>query len=150
MNLKYKYKPSEPCSCDICKSYCYRPGWWTVEEAHKAISAGLADRMMLEISPENEFGVLSPAFKGNESNFALQLFSKNGCTFFKNGLCELYGTGFQPLECLYCHHSRKGFGIKCHSDIEKDWKTIRGQRLIVLWGNIIGFWQKLGFVLTLK
>lgn len=38
--LVNKYLPSEPCSCNICRSYCIRPGWWTVEEASKAIEAG--------------------------------------------------------------------------------------------------------------
>ena len=150
LNLEQKYRPSEPCSCDICKSYCLRPGWWTVEEAEKAILKGLSNRMMLEISPEHDFGVLSPAFKGNEVNFALSIFSENACTFLKNGLCELYGTGLQPLECLYCHHSRKGAGITCHNDIEQDWKTATGKRLVVRWGNITGFWQRQGLNLILK
>ena len=141
-DLKRKYPPSKPCSCDICKAYCQRPGWWTVEEAEKAIEAGQARRMMLEMSPEGDFGVLSPAFKGNEGNYALQIFSKNWCTFFKNELCELFSTEFQPLECRYCHHDRKGSGKKCHLDIEKDWKTKRGQDLIQKWGDITGFWTR--------
>lgn len=148
MNLKQKYPPSEPCSCAVCRSYCSRPGWWTVNEASRAMDAGLAGRMMLEISPESDFGVLSPAFRGNESNYALQLFSGNGCTFFKNGLCELFGTGLQPLECLFCHHNRKGLGIKCHLAIEKDWKTTAGKKLIVRWGNMTGFWKGQGLILA--
>jgi len=150
MNLIEKYKPSEPCTCDICKSYCSRPGWWTVEEADKVIRAGFANRLMLEISPDRDFGVLSPAFKGNESRYALQIFSKFGCTFLNNGLCELFGTGLQPLECRFCHHDRKGLGITCHLDIEKDWNTKHGKSLIVKWGNMIGFWQRQGLILTEK
>lgn len=150
MDLKEKYQPSEPCSCLICKNYCQRPGWWTVDEAEKAIESGLANRMMLEISPELGFGVLSPAFKGNESDYALQLFSQNGCTFYNQELCELFGTGFQPLECRYCHHDRKGKGLQCHLDIEKDWKTKYGQKLIIKWGNIIGFWERQGLELIEK
>ena len=150
LNLKHKYQPSEPCSCDICQSYCRRPGWWTVKEAERAIKKGFSNRMMLEVSPERDFGVLSPAFKGNEGHFAYQLFSKNGCTFFRNGLCELFGTGLQPLECLYCHHSREGLGCKCHEDIEKDWKSIQGQKLVVNWGNITGLWQRQGLQNPLK
>jgi hypothetical protein len=145
-NLKDKYQPSEPCSCDICKSYCIRPGWWTVEEAQLALNAGLASRMMLEISPEHDFGVLSPAFKGNEGYYALQLFSRNGCTFLNNNLCELFNTGFQPLECRFCHHDRKGLGIKCHLGIEKEWRMKQGQKLIAKWVNMIGFWERKGFV----
>ena len=46
--------------CEVCLTYCARPGWWTVEEAARAMDAGYSDRMMLEISPELTFGVLSP------------------------------------------------------------------------------------------
>jgi hypothetical protein len=123
-------------------AYCQRPSWWTVEEAQKAMEAGYVGRMMLEISPERDFSVLSPAFKGNEGNYALQIFSKNWCTFFKNNLCEIFCTGFQPLECRYCHHERKGSGQACHLDIEKDWKTRRARDLIKKWGEITGFRTK--------
>src|SRR5512135_674660 len=99
LSLEEKYPDSEPCSCEICTAYCMRPGWWTVEEASEAIKAGYAKRMMLEMAPEMTFAVLSPAFKGNEVNFALNTFSKNGCNFLKDNLCELHGTGLQPLEC---------------------------------------------------
>ena len=139
MNLVEKYPPSEACSCDVCRGYCQRPGWWTVDEADKAIRLGYASRMMLEISPERNFGVLSPAFKGNEMGCALQIFSKNGCTFFINGLCELFETGIQPLECRFCHHDRKGEGTKCHFDLENDWHTKQGLELIIKWSSMIGF-----------
>jgi hypothetical protein len=150
MRLQKKYPPSEPCSCDVCKSYCRRPGWWTVKEAEKAIKAGLAGRMMLEISPEKNFGVLSPAFRGNEGNYALNTFADNGCTFFKDGLCELFGTDFQPLECRFCHHDRTGLGKKCHNEIEKEWNTNFAKRVIVRWGNLTGFWEKQGVKLVEK
>ncbi|MCQ1530303.1 hypothetical protein [Lutispora saccharofermentans] len=132
-SLSERYPPSEPCSCDICRSYCLRPGWWTVEEASKAIKAGYGSRMMLEISPDMAFGVLSPAFKGCEGNFALQEHANNGCNFLKNGLCDLHDTGYEPLECLYCHHLRKGLGQKCHEVLEKDWQTPAGQNLVKCW-----------------
>jgi hypothetical protein len=135
-NVNYwqeKYPPSEPCSCEICRSYCLRPGWWTVEEASRALKAGYGRRMMLEISPDMTFGVLSPAFKGCEGKYALQAFANNGCNFYKNGLCELHGTGYEPLECLFCHHLRKGLGQKCHADIKNDWRTPAGQALVKYW-----------------
>jgi hypothetical protein len=150
MNLYEKYPPSEPCACDVCKSYCRRPGWWTVNQAERAIHSGFSDRMMLEISPERNFGVLSPAFRGNESNYALKIFSQNGCTFYINEMCELFGTGLQPLECRFCHHDRRGLGLKCHLDIEKDWKSRQGQNLIIKWGYITGFWHRQGLKLIVK
>lgn len=149
-SLYDKYPPSEPCSCGICVNFCKRPGWWTVEEAGKAIEGGLAKRMMLEISPERDFGVLSPAFRGNECNYALRLFSQYGCTFLSGNLCELFGTGLQPLECRFCHHNRMGYGKKCHLDIEKDWNTEKGKRLIVRWGNMTGFWRSQGLSVNEK
>ena len=131
--LLEKYPPSEPCACEVCLGYCARPGWWTVEEASRALEAGYGNRMMLEIAPELTFGVLSPAFKGCERSFATNQFARNGCTFLKNNLCELYDTGYQPLECRFCHHGRRGLGPNCHTDLEKDWKTSAGQALVDQW-----------------
>lgn len=39
--LVEKYPPSPPCSCDICMGYCIRPGWWTVDQAERAIKSGI-------------------------------------------------------------------------------------------------------------
>ena len=147
INLAKKFPPSKPCSCKICLGYCQRPGWWTVEEAARAIEAGYANRMMMEMSPELTFGVLSPAFRGNEGNIAMQIFAHRGCTFLKNDLCELFGTGLQPLECRYCHHTRMGLGEKCHLAIEKDWFSKEGQKLIIRWGELTGFFEHQGLSL---
>lgn len=78
-------------------AYCLRPGWWTVEEAKRAFEAGLGNRMMLELYLPLNIGVLSPAFAGCEGNISLQEFSQAGCNFLKGGLCELFGTEFEPL-----------------------------------------------------
>jgi hypothetical protein len=53
-------------------------------------------------------------------NHALNRYVERGCNFNQNQRCELHGTGFQPLECRYCHHERRGMGENCHLDIEKD------------------------------
>ncbi len=131
--LNRRFPPSEPCGCDVCRGYCARPGWWTVAEAERAMNAGYARRMMLELSPELTFGVLSPAFRGCEGNYALQIYAGNGCTFLQKGLCALHGTGLEPLECLYCHHERKGLGQACHTALEADWRTAAGQKLVLYW-----------------
>ena len=142
-SLIEKYPPSEPCECKICLSYCMRPGWWTVAEAVSAVDAGYATRMMLEMSPARNFAVLSPAFKGCEVAFAEQIYASRGCTFLSENHCELHGTGFQPLECRFCHHDRPGLGPRCHADIEKDWNTSAGRSLVVNWSNLTGFWVNL-------
>lgn len=140
--LSEKYPPSEPCSCEICLAYCKRPGWWTVREAKAAMQAGYGKRMMLEMAPDRSFGVLSPAFAGCEMDFAKEPQSRNGCGFLHDSKCELHGTGFQPLECRFCHHGRVGLGPKCHADIEMDWNSKSGRDLVVQWSRETGFWEK--------
>lgn len=142
-SLAAHFPPSEPCSCPVCVGYCARPGWWTVEEAESAITAGLAFRMMLEFSPERTFSVLSPAFKGCEANFALDIYSKNGCTFLQANLCKLHGSGLQPLECRHCHHADPSAGARCHAAIERDWHTPAGQALVARWGSLTGLWERM-------
>lgn len=149
-SISGKFPPSAPCSCNTCKSYCQRPGWWTVWEASAAIDAGYANRMMLEMAPEGTFSVLSPAFKGNEVNFALEVFANQGCTFYQEGLCELFGTGHEPLECRFCHHDLPGKGLDCHAAIEQDWNSPEAKRLIVQWGNLTGFWARQGLIVKEK
>jgi hypothetical protein len=142
-SLNELYPPSPACSCDVCLSYCIRPGWWTVEEASRAFEAGYAKRMMLELAPEMSFGVLSPAFRGCEASYATNAFKNQGCNFFVGGLCELHGTGFMPLECRFCHHDRRGLGPKCHADLETDWRSPAGQELVLRWSNVLRPWEKL-------
>ncbi len=132
-SLPDRYPRSEPCSCDVCRAYCARPGWWTVEQAQSAMDAGYGGRMMLELSPDLAFGVLSPAFRGCEGTFGLQEYASRGCNFLSNGLCELHLTDFMPLECRFCHHSRVGLGQACHAALEQDWHTRSGQLLVKTW-----------------
>ncbi len=102
--------------------------------------------MMLEMSPDRTFGVLSPAFKGCEGFLGLNDYADRGCTFLVNNLCELYGSGLQPLECRFCHHDRIGQGEKCHADLEKDWRKPAGQALVEKWAERTGFRQKLNLL----
>ena len=44
-SLEEKYPPSEPCACEICRAYCARPGWWTVEEARRAMAQLALDNL---------------------------------------------------------------------------------------------------------
>ena len=137
-SLNEKYPPSEPCACEVCQQYCIRPGWWSVAEARQAIAAGYGERMMLEMAPEMTFGVLSPAFKGCEGTFAINEFANHGCNFLREGRCELFGSGHQPLECRFCHHNRQGLGPRCHADLEKDWQTPAGKKLVEEWIKMVG------------
>jgi len=103
------------------------------------MEAGYGPRMMLELSPELTFGVLSPAFKGCEGRVANNLFARNACTFLRRTRCELFGSGYQPLECRFCHHDRPGLGLRCHADLEEEWHTLTGQKLIQKWMALTKF-----------
>lgn len=140
--LVEKYPPSEPCSCDICRQYCARPGWWTVEQAALALDAGYTRRMMLEISPERTTAVLAPAFKGCEGFFGLQQYSTNGCTFLEESRCQLHGSALLPLECAFCHHSRAGLGPECHAALEQVWASAAGRELVMRWLHLSGLWER--------
>jgi hypothetical protein len=142
-SLAEKYPPSAPCACPVCVSYCRRPGWWTVAEAARAIDEGYAGRMMLEMPPGQGFGVLSPAFNGNELDFARSRYAERGCTFLHGERCELHGRGLQPLECRFCHHTRPGQGPLCHADLAMDWNTPVGQSLVLRWSRLTGFLRRL-------
>lgn len=131
--LVMKYPPSEGCSCNICCGFCRRPGWWSIEQARGAMQKGYSRRMMMEISPEFTFAVLSPAFKGNEGGIAQKTKAYSLCTFLQNGRCELHNTDLFPLECAFCHHDRIGLGQKCHNDLELNWNTRRGQAMVLRW-----------------
>ncbi len=128
-----RFPPSEPCTCETCRGFCARPGWWLVAEARAAIDAGLADRMMLELSQDRTSGVLSPAFQGNEGFYALAELAGNLCTFLAQDRCELFGSLYQPLECRFCHHDRLGTGLGCHREILRDWDSGKGRRLVRHW-----------------
>jgi hypothetical protein len=140
--LAERYPASPPCSCEVCLRFCQRPGWWTVSEATAVIAAGHGNRVMLELAPDRSFGVLAPAFKGNEAKAALNMYASRGCTFLKEGLCELHGTGLMPLECRYCHHDRPGQGPKCHADLEQDWRSAAGKTLVARWIKESGLWER--------
>ncbi len=135
--LYHRFPPSEGCACPTCISFCRRPGWPLVEEAHLAIDAGLAPRLMLEFSPDLSFGILAPAFSQNEGMFALSCFSNNFCTFFDKGSCALFGLVYRPLECRFCHHERIGQGNACHLALAHEWNTSKGKRLVQRWLRIM-------------
>jgi hypothetical protein len=95
--------------------------------------------MMLELSTDRRSAVLSPAFKGNEGNYALNDHAGNGCTFLTpDQHCGLFGTGLQPLECRFCHHTRRGEGPKCHRALERDWNSHFGRKLVARWATVHG------------
>ncbi|WP_455381859.1 hypothetical protein [Salinispira pacifica] len=136
-NLAVRFPPSLPCRCDTCVGYCRRPGWWTVAEARFAIEAGYGGRMAAEPAPDRSYAVLAPATPGREMSISPWKSGLKPCIFFRYGLCVLFGTGLQPLECRFCHHERRGQGLLCHQAIGAEWRSSAGRRLIERWLRIV-------------
>lgn len=142
-SLHEMFPASPSCNCEICRGYCQRPGWWMVSEATLAIRKGLSYRMMLEISPEVTFGVLSPAFRGCEMRIATNAFKSTCCTFSHEDGWELYQSDLMPPECRFCHHERTGMGQNCHEALENDWNSAAGRKLVVEWCNLTRLWERM-------
>lgn len=139
MTLKERFPPSESCQCEICVGYCRRPGWWSLEEFERVLQTGYIRRVMLEMSPELDFGVPSPAFHGCENDFAREEFAAGGCCFLNEGLCALHSAGLMPLECRFCRHDRKGKGQECHGALEAEWNSAEGRKLVLTWMKLVQF-----------
>lgn len=112
----------DSCTCEECVSCCKSyPGWFTPDEALRAIEAGFASRFMLDwFEPDSRLGnkerifVLSPAGVGFEGRSApeysigeLLQFVVTGtnpidlrCTFLtQDEKCEIHNTLFKPVQC---------------------------------------------------
>jgi len=146
-----RFPPSPACSCHQCRAFCSRPCWPLIEEASEAIVAGLASCLMVAFSPDLSYGILSPAFRGNESHHALQVFASAGCTFLNQSGCKIFDTHYRPLECRYCHHDRMGLGLSCHLSIAKNWNISKGKRTVHHWLEMVELpYPKQRFILDMK
>lgn len=94
-------KPSS-CKCVSCKSQCMRsPCLGTPQDIEKIIDAGYGDRIFA-----TEWGVrvMQGLDKHPIRMYQAEL-TEHGCTFFKNGLCELHNYGLKPTEGKLSHHT---------------------------------------------
>lgn len=133
-------KPSE-CSCWKCQRMCERPCWGTPEDLQKIIDAGYSNRLMLDWWNASEdidkgFFILAPALKGAEGKAApFNPKSKEGCTFFNNGLCDLHSLGLKPSEgkLASCNkkHSAKEIGL--HEEVARTWENETSQLFAEKW-----------------
>src|SRR5258708_37691685 len=83
------------CSCPKCKAECRRvPGWFTPEEAMRAIKAGMAKR--LTVVHQADVAAVAPACSGMEGHESH--YGEGRCTFLTNaGLCEIHDSGFKQI-----------------------------------------------------
>ena len=92
------------CKCPQCQKQCLRaPCLGTPADILKLIEAGYADKL---IATEWATGL----FLG-KLNFTVKMIqikhTKQGCSFFKNGLCTLHDLNLKPTEGKLSHHTIK-------------------------------------------
>jgi hypothetical protein len=109
------------------------------KEIETLIKLGYANRLMLDDWP-GDVDILKPAMKGYESNTApWEVRMEEGCTFWKEGKCELHNLGLKPMAGRYAHHSNK---IEEYEEVEdvirKSWETKKASNLIEKWKIQVG------------
>lgn len=95
---------SEPfaCNCQTCNKQCTTaPCLGTPEDIEKLIDAGYGSRIKETIWASGMMlGII---------NFPIIMYQaemkSSGCTFFKDGLCELHDRGLKPTEGKLSHHT---------------------------------------------
>lgn len=138
MTSKLSTLKETSCDCEECRSMCHRPCWGTPKELKRLIDAGYSDRLMKDYWTEangERTEILSPALKGHEKQGA-PFFprSEKGCTFWKDGLCELHDLGLKPSEGRLAHHSTS-HDKECtlHDEIHQTWDSDEGRALCATW-----------------
>ncbi len=131
------------CDCEKCSLMCRSPCCGSVEDMEKLIDAGYADRLMFDDLPSmNDCGdFLKPALKGYEGKQSpFQTGSEEGCTFWKEGKCELHISGLKPIQGKIAHHDRQTWYYDDYAAISKeDWESERGLAVIERWKKIVNY-----------
>lgn len=144
------------CSCRDCTSGCLRaPGWFTPEEANKAMDAGRAPQMMLDWMTKenrpprfvkNNTYILAPAVLGCEGHLApecdgldalLGLWRKGRCVWLSGDMkCEIHDSGYKPLQCRSATHNDEEFVDNYQMAVI--WDTNEGKATVARWRKLTG------------
>ena len=124
------------CTCNVCQDMCRRPCWPTPEEAQAIIDKGFGERLMKDwwVNHPDDIFILAPAYPGYEDMGAPEnLMFVKGCTFFKDGLCELHDLGLKPFEGRMATHEKAH--EKLHKHVAMKWDNPEAQMLCNKWGG---------------
>ena len=132
------------CDCERCSRMCHAPCCGTPDDIRRLIDAGYADRLMLDDWDEGikPVDMLKPALKGAESQRApWETESMRGCTFWRDGKCELHKLGLKPSQGkLALHGQTREQGDEINDYIRKNWKeTAATKKLIALWKKAVKY-----------
>lgn len=131
--MKIKIIETE-CDCPICQYMCHAPCCGTPVEVEMLIKAGFDSRLMLDDNPDDVYPepVIKPALKGYEGKRApYHVASHQGCTFWKDGKCELHSLGLKPYLGRVAHHAQPlGIYEAACEKVNKAWGTKKAKNLI--------------------
>lgn len=88
------------CDCEHCRMQCMTPCLGTPQDIWRLIRAGYVDRLRITfwcvgiIMGKISFPILM--VQAHQT--------RQGCVFWKDGLCELHHTGLKPTEGCLSHH----------------------------------------------
>ena len=110
------------CKCKDCKKQCTTsPCLGTPEDIEKIIDAGYVTSIR---ATDWAAGVLMGVTPDVIEMFQPQQ-KESGCTFFKDGLCELHSKGLKPTEGKLSHHTIKTDNLNANKslswNVAKEW-----------------------------
>lgn len=142
------------CECAECVANCKRyPGWFTPDEAKRAIDAGYANRLMRDYweGEKTPIYVLAPAVVGCEGGdiqpddawigaqrglmaWVLGEVYPGRCTFLADDKCAIHDSGFKPIQCrtAFCQDTENKLW-KSKLDVADLWNTEEGHAVLALW-----------------
>lgn len=84
--------------------------------------------------------MLKPALKGYEGEKSpWEVRTLEGCTFWKNGLCELHSLGLKPLQGKLTIHDQPYEERSVINDyINNAWTTKKAEKTIARWHKTLG------------
>ena len=102
------------CDCELCQQQCrILPCLGTPEDILKIIEAGFGERVIMTYwwsgllmgVADRVIGMVQPRM------------TPTGCTFFKEGKCELHDLGLKPTEGKLSHHLPRKDDLNPHKSI---------------------------------
>jgi|SRR5580692_957370 hypothetical protein len=134
MKLNINYSE---CSCVKCSFMCQAPCCGTPDDIELLIEKGYANRLMFDDLPGGE-NMIKPALKGHEGKMSpWNTFSREGCTFWSDGKCELHTLGLKPSQGKLCHHSLSiTENLEIGDFINESWENDKGIEVINKWKKI--------------
>lgn len=118
--------PTE-CDCERCSLMCMAPCCGTPEDMMTLMDKGYGSRLMLDDWPDynGNPNLIKPAMKGSEGCKApWETRTAEGCTFWKDGKCELHSIGLKPTQGKLALHGQNEDETYYIADIIRaSWKT---------------------------